>query len=305
MKKLHGVTTAMITPFDEEGKINLEAVAELTEFLIEKGVNCLYPLGTTGEFIRLTVEERKKIAETIVKTADSRVTVYIHVGAANEEDVIDLAKHAYSIGADGIGVVTPYYLKLNEKELSHFFVRIAKSVPEDFGVYLYNIFQLSSNDITVKVVNNVINQCPNVMGIKYSYPDFMRTQDYIYKTKSGFSVLQGADSLFVPSLAMGCDGTVSGISCVFPEPYVAIYEAFKKGDLEKAREYQQYANAFCDALKAGLNMNYFKAGLKLRGIEVGNMRNPHQPLTKEENKILRETILKFIEEGKSLLSIHL
>ena len=107
MKKLYGVITAMTTPFDEQGKLDLEALRAQTEFLIEKGVNCLYPCGTTGEMFLCSEEERKTIAETVLKTAAGRVTVFVHVGAMTQEETIRLARHAESIGADGIGVVTP------------------------------------------------------------------------------------------------------------------------------------------------------------------------------------------------------
>ena len=105
MKKLFGVTTAMTTLFTADGAPNVQAMRELTDFLIEKGVNCLYPLGTTGEMLRMTVEERKLVAKTVVEQAAGRCTVFIHVGAMRQEDAIELAKHAYEIGADGIGVV--------------------------------------------------------------------------------------------------------------------------------------------------------------------------------------------------------
>ena len=80
MKHLYGVTTAMVTPFTKTGEVDLEKVVSLTEFLISKGVHCLYPLGTTGEMLRLSVKERKQVAETVVKQAANRVTVFIHVG---------------------------------------------------------------------------------------------------------------------------------------------------------------------------------------------------------------------------------
>ena len=97
MKKLKGVITAMTTCFDENDQVDVNGMQELTEFLIESGVNCLYPCGTTGEMHLLTVEERKLIAETVVNAAAGRVTVYIQVGAMTTKDTIELAKHACEI----------------------------------------------------------------------------------------------------------------------------------------------------------------------------------------------------------------
>ena len=115
MKKLKGVITAMTTCLDENDQVDVLATEALTEFLIEKGVDCLYPCGTTGESHLLTTAERKLIAETVVKKANGRVTVYVQVGAMTTKETIELAKHAHEIGADGIGVVTPSYFHVNDE----------------------------------------------------------------------------------------------------------------------------------------------------------------------------------------------
>lgn len=296
MKKLFGVTTAMVTPFDENGKVDVSALKEHAEFLISKGVNCLYPLGTTGEMFRLSVDERKKVAETLVETVAGRVNTFIHVGAMRQDDTIELARHALRIGADGIGVVTPAYFSVNEREMEQYFVAVARSVPDDFPVYLYNIPQCSGNDLKTYIVRKVIEKCPNVVGIKYSYPDFLRTNEYLGLNGGNFSVLHGTDRLFLAALAIGCSGTVSGVSSVYPEPFVALYKAFRKGNLEEARKHQRLAIKYCEALKNGSNMAYFKAALKMRGINAGHMRVPQLDLTPQETEALRNT-LKNIENG--------
>lgn len=290
MKRLYGVTTAMVTPFDPDGRVNLEKVAQLTEFLISKGVHCLFPLGTTGEMIRLSVAERQAIAETVVKTAAGRVTVYIHAGTTTLEDTITLAKHAHEIGADGIGVVTPIFLGANDREMEEYYVKVASSIPEDFPMYLYNIPQCASNDLKTEVAQRVANRCKNVVGVKYSYPDMLRTNEYLAINDGSFSVMQGADRLLLPALAMGCDGVISGVSCVYPEPFVAVYEAYRAKDLDKARELQRIAIRYCEVLKSGSNMSYFKEALKLRGIDAGFMRAPQLDLPAEEVRELQRQL---------------
>ena len=110
MKKLYGTTVPIITPFDEEGKVDVESLKKLTDHVIANGLSCLYPNGTTGEMLLLSVEERKLVSETVVRQAAGRVPVFVHAGAMNLADTVELAKHAVEIGADGIGVVTPSYL---------------------------------------------------------------------------------------------------------------------------------------------------------------------------------------------------
>lgn len=290
MKYLHGVTTAMITPFDENGKVDLKAVEELAEFLILKGVDCLYPSGTTGEMFRLSVEERKAVAETVVRRANGRVTVYIHVGAMCQQDTVDLAKHASEIGADGIGVVTPAFFSVNDREMEEYYVTIANSVPDNFPVYLYNIPQCSGNELKASVAQKIADRCSNVVGIKYSYPDFLRTNEYLEINKGKFSVLVGTDRLFDAALVMGCSGVVSGVSGVYPEPFVAIYKAFLKGNLDEVRKIQRIAIQYCEILRNGSNMSYFKEALKMRGINAGHMRAPQLDITQLEIDELRRQL---------------
>lgn len=302
MKYLHGITTAMVTPFHPDGRVNLEQVAQLTEFLISKGVHCLYPLGTTGEMLKLSVAERKAVAETVVKTAAGRVTVYIHVGALTQEDAIELAQHAHRIGVDGIGAVTPVFFGASDREMEAFYMAVANSVPENFPVYLYNIPQCAANDLKADVAQRIAAACKNVVGIKYSYPDFLRTAEYLNINNGSFKVMFGPDRLFLPAMAMGCDGTVSGVSCVYPEPFVALYHAFQDGDLVKARRIQKLAVKYCEALRNGSNMSYFKEALKLRGIDAGHMKAPQLDLTEEDIRDLRLKLAEIDQEASSLLA---
>lgn len=296
MKKLFGIATAMTTPFLKDQGVDYDGLAQHTEMLIEKGVNCLYPCGTTGEMLRMTLEERKKVAETIVKTARKRVLVYIHCGAAAEQDTIELAQHAERIGADGIGVVTPQFFGLNSREMVAYYVKVAHSISSDFPVYLYNIPQCSANDITVAQIKEILAQTKNIVGIKYSFPDINRTMDYLSINNWTFSVMHGNDRVFLAMKALGCDGTISGVSSVFPEPYVNVYRCICENNWEEAKIYQRIGTRITDILKAGSNMSYFKEALKIRGISAGYMRSPQLDLTKEEIHALRLELEKFCSD---------
>ncbi len=302
MKHLYGVTTAMVTPFTESGEVDHKQLHELTNFLIEKGVNCLYPLGTTGEMFKLSVAERKAVAETVVKEANGRVTVFIHVGAMKPEETMELAKHAVSIEADGIGVVTPAFFGTNERELYHYFKAVSESVPADFPMYVYNIPQCSANDLPVTVVEELAHNFSNIIGVKYSFPDFHRVAEYTSINDAEFSVVPGADKLFLPALALGCDGVVSGVSSVYPEPFVAIYKAYLEKDLEKAQGLQRFAAKYCEVLRGGGNLSVFKEALKYRGLAVGDVRGPQLKITDAEIAELYKQLDELAEEGKEILA---
>lgn len=296
MKELYGVTVAMVTPFTADNKVDYDAVAKLTRMLVDKGVNCLYPCGTTGEMFRLSVEERKNIAKTVVETANHEVTVFIHCGAMNQEDTIELVQYSQQIGADGAGVVTPIFFGANDRELEEYFVAVADSAP-DFPIYLYNIPQCASNDLKTAVAQRVADRCKNVVGIKYSFADINRTIDYIGINDGTFSVLHGCDRAFVGMLSLGCKGTVSGIAGIFPEPFVAVYKAYCDGDLETAKRIQKTCVKLVDALHGGANMSYFKEALKMRGIPAGHMRKPQLDLPAEEIVDLEKKLVAICEEG--------
>lgn len=292
MKKLYGITVAMVTPMDEKGQVDLNGVAKLTQMLIGKGVHCLYPCGTTGEMLKLTTEERKQIAETVVKTAAGRVTVFIHTGAESPEKTLELSLHAHSIGADGVGIVSPQFFGCSERMMEAYYTGICSKLPADFPVYLYNIPQCAANDITAATARKLFEALPNVVGMKYSFLDMVRTTAYL-DIGNGFSVLHGSDRHLSSMLVMGCDGTVSGVSCACPEPFVNVWNAWQAGDMEGVRYWQKAGREICDVLRSGADMALFKSALKIRGLDAGHMRAPQLDLTGEEYAALEAALVGF------------
>ena len=294
MKKMYGVVTAMTTPFDGNDMVDVDALKEQVDFLIGKGVNCLYPCGTTGEMLNMTCEERELTAETVVKAAAGRAVVYIHVGTQTLRDTVRLARHAEKIGADGIGVVTPGFFAIKDKAMVQYFCDVSKSVSDDFPIYLYCIPQCAANDLKPEVVEEIVKGTKNIIGIKYSYADCIRLKEYLNINHGKFSVLFGPDRLFLPAMVMGCDGTVSGCSGPMPEHFVEIYHAYMEGNIEKAREEQKIATEICEVLQNGSDMGIFKAALEMRGINSGHMRSPLIDLDYDEKVRLKKSLEPYL-----------
>lgn len=292
MKKMRGVVVAMTTPFTANGEVDFEALDSETEFLINARVHALYPCGTTGEMLFMTNEQREAVAKAVVDKAARRVPVFIHVGAVRIEDTIRLAKHARSIGADGVGIVTPLFFQLNDRELENFYLTVSHSLPQDFPIYMYNIPQCSTNDIKPKVCARIVAKCKNIIGIKYSYCDMHRTLDYlqIREVREDFSVLVGFDRLLLPALRIGCDGTVSGAASVFPEPFVEVYEKYVAGDMVGAEAAMWRANDIVKKLKAGTSMGTFKEAQRLRGFGGGYVHAPLMEITEHEKGLLKKEL---------------
>ncbi len=284
---MYGVAPAMVTLMKQDQSVDTDAMRKLTDFLIEKGVHCLYPLGTTGEMFKLSCEERKLVAETVIDQAAGRVPVYIHIGAFSLKEVVELAVHARASGAAGVGAVTPAYFPNTKKELMGYFGAICEAVPEDFPVYLYNIPQLAVNDLTLDIVEELAQAYRNIVGIKYSFNDFRRTSAYTRIRGGDFSVMHGADVLLPATISLGCDGTITGCGVPYPEVYVGLYNAIIAKDDEKVRVFQAFADDYANVLKNGSNMAFFKAALVHRGlIDEYQMRAPNLVLTKEEEEVL-------------------
>ena len=282
---MYGVNTPISCPMTKEGEVDYASLKNLCNYLIEKGVHGLYPNGSTGEMCYLTLEERKKVLECVLEANQGRVQVFSMVGALTTKDTIELAQHAERVGADGIGVVTPYYFKLDDEELLQYYVDVSSSVSKDFSIYLYGIPQLAVNDITPELAERIAQKCPNVVGIKYSYPDMPRLLKFMDVRGGDFSVLAGPDDLFYALLASGGDGTISGNSNVIPEHYVAIYDAYKAGNYELAAKIQAKVNRLIAYISGPNNMSRYKVGLKHRGIIAeAAMRRPLREITPEEEK---------------------
>ncbi len=293
MQKLFGTVVPIITPLTEDDKIDVESLKKLTDHCINGGLQCLYPCGTTGEMMYLTVDERKLVAETVVKHTAGRVPVFVHVGAWNLKDTIELAQHAVSIGADGIGVVTPTFYQISDKGIADYYIAVAKSVPEDFPVYLYGIKQNAINDLTKECCEMVVKECKNVIGAKYSFPDMTRLQQLMTVNDENFSVLVGPDHLFEAVVAVGGDGVVSGNAMCVPEHYAAIWDALQKKDFDLATKFQRKTNVLNATMCAINNIAAYKVILKNEGvISTTAMRRPMENLTAEQEKELLDRIAK-------------
>lgn len=290
MKKLQGIVPALLTPFSASGEINERALRSHVDFLIAAGVNGLYPCGTTGEVVLLSVDEREKVAEVVVDEAAGRVTVFVQVGGAPTATVLHLAAHARAIGADGVGVMTPNFYRLPRRALKEFYQTVAASVPDDFPVYLYNIPQCTCNDLTPDLAGELAAECPNVTGIKNSTADLIRIQQLIEATPPGFSTIQGCDKLLLPGLVVGAQGSVSGNANVWPEGFVSLYRHFQTGDLAAARRDQQLINRLADVLRDGACLAHFKAAMRVRSRDMGEVRRPLWSLGPEEEAELKHQL---------------
>lgn len=296
IRRLRGVGVATVTPMNDEGtSINYEAIDKYVDFLVEKKVDGMFVLGTTGEGVILPIEERKKILERFLDANKNRVQITAHCGATTTEDIDDLLIHAAEKGADAAAVVLPYFFSNSEEEIYNFYSEILNK-HKDFPIYMYNIPQLTKNWISISTIERLIENHPNLMGIKDSSGDFLFVLDLVEKFSDKIDVVVGCDYVFMYGLIAGAVGCVSGPAAIFPEYYVEIKNAIKNNDIEVAKEYQKYIKKMNTFLGNGGNIFYLKQALEARGINAGGVKAPLYINNNHNAKEFKETLKKIAKE---------
>lgn len=294
MKRMKDLIVPTITPFDEKGEIDKESIKAHFDFLIKAGVKDFYILGTTGEVFLMNIEERKMVAELAVEYVGERGNIFVQVGSISTKEACDLAQHAESIGAAGIGAITPFYFNVSQREMENYYLEIAKSVSNDFSVYLYNLPGCTTNDLLPETVSKLA-EIENIVGIKNSMEDMLRLSRLIDETPDDFEVIVGSDNILMSAILYGAKGSVSGNANVFPEIFMEFYQAIKEKDYDKAHEKQIMIRHIAKVLKNGANLAYFKQALIYRGFKPIYTRKPLLNLDQKEKDILNNEVKEIIK----------
>ena len=297
---VHGIISAMVTPLEAAGdNIDTAGVSRLVRYLIDSGINGLFPLGSTGEGVLLTERNRRRMAEAVVDEAAGKVPVIVHVGAFRTESVLELAKHAKEIGADGIAVIPPSYYAMDEPALYRYFSRIAEAVGP-FPIYLYNIPSNAKNWIRTPLFLRLAEAYPFIVGMKESSMDFSVFYDFVQSAAERHVKLIGNDDLILPALAIGGSGAISAGSTALPEPYVALYRAYREGDMAKAGEWQKVCSLVKKMLNRACPIAPHKKLLSLRGLISDKVAEPLRQLTEQEFAELKASLNEIQKRGVSL-----
>lgn len=279
MKKfnLEGIFPALVTPFKKQGEIDEEGLRSLVNFVIDKNVMGVVPVGTTGEFVYMSKEERKNTLEIVLHEVNGRVPVIAGTGASSTREAIELSKHAEGEGADAVLVVTPYYLRPADKGAYQHFYEVAQAV--DISIILYNIPQCTGGFLSREVVEDLA-QLGNVVGLKDSSGHLPYMMELLERVGNKINIVCGHDEVVLPALAAGARGAILASANVIPDIWIKIYENVRKGDLKTARKLQmgaqKLARIFCRhggpvAIKAALKMMRLKAGEARRPLVSGGV----------------------------------
>lgn len=281
------VLTAMVTPFDDHGHLDLERTATLVEYLLANGTEGLVVAGTTGESATLTKDEKVKLFNHVVKIVDKRVPIFAGTGTNSTAASIELTKEAEACGVDGIMLVTPYYNKPSQRGLYEHFSAIAQKTV--LPIMLYNIPGRSVVNMSAETIIH-LSTIENIVSVKEASGDLEQVAQIIETTSADFSVYAGDDGMTLPMLSIGADGVVSVASHVTGNEMNAMVLDFKKGNIKDAASTHRKLLPVMKGLFTSPSPTPVKAVLEMKGIQVGGVRLPLIALTEQEENNLKTLI---------------
>lgn len=293
MDKITGLIDAPFTPFYENGEVNYGPIGKYASMLKKNGLKGVFINGSSGEGYMLTEDERMKLAEAWMAAAPEGFKVIVHVGSCCVKSSKMLAEHAEKIGAWGIGAMAPPFPKIGSiEELVKYIEEIAVGAPR-LPFYYYHIPAFNGAYLPmVELLEAVDGRVPNFAGIKYTYESIYEyNQCRLYKNGK-YDMLHGQDETILPSLAMGgARGGIGGTTNYNGRELVGIIEAWQAGDIETAREKQNFAqdviNVICHYRG---NIVAGKRIMKLIGLDLGKNRTPFRNMTQDEEDAMKREL---------------
>jgi len=291
-KPFKGIIPPLVTPLYPDFSLDLESLEKVIAHVIAGGVHGIFILGTTGEFSSLSQKTKNELIQHTGKLVTGRVPVLVGISDCSFEESLSLAKMAKNSGADALVATTPFYMNIGQQELVNYYEKLANSI--DLPLFLYNMPGNTHKHISPDTAAKLANH-PNIIGIKDSSGDPYTFQAYLeaLKSFSEFSVLVGPEEILADTLAMGGNGGVTGGANLFPKLYVALFEAFEKGEKDRVQELQEVILYLSEQLYQ--NENYsssylkgLKAAMSFEGLCQGNLALPLYPYSEEEKTELFE-----------------
>lgn len=293
MEKIKGLIDAPFTPFHEDGSLNLAPIPEYAALLARNGLKGVFINGSSGEGYMLTEEERMQLAEAWMSAVPEDFKVIVHVGSTSVMSSRRLAEHAQKIGAWGIGAMATPFPKIGSiEQLCRYCEEIASAAPE-LPFYYYHIPAFNGAFLSMyDFLKAVDGRIPNFAGIKYTFESLYEYNRCRRYQNGKFDMLHGQDETILPCLAMGgAQGGIGGTTNYNGRCLTGILEAWEKGDLEKARQLQDFAQDVIDVIcNFRGNIVGGKRIMKLIGLDLGPNRVPFMTVTEEEELELRRQL---------------
>jgi 4-hydroxy-tetrahydrodipicolinate synthase len=289
MKTFEGSMTALATPF-RDGKFDEAAYRALIDRQVYGGTQVLVPIGTTGEAVTMTAEERAQAVRVAVDAAKGRVPVVAGAGSNSTAETIESVGRVRELGADGALIVTPYYNKPPQSGLLQHYRAIARAHP-GFPLVAYNVPGRTGVDLLPETVMWLCD-IPEVVALKEATGNMARTVDLVEKCGDRITLLSGDDFTVLPFIACGGKGVISVSSNVAPRMMADLVAAARGGDIARARELQVQMNVLHKLLFVESNPIPVKWALHLLGVFGPEIRLPLTPMSEPQAAKLREELVR-------------
>jgi len=288
-KQFRGTYTVMITPFAPDGAVDVAGLRNFTDWQIRQGIHGLIPLGSTGEFLSLSDDEKTLVAETVINTAAGRVPVLIGTGAEDTREVVRLSRQAESLGADGVMIIPPFYSTPTEDELYHHYKTVADAI--GIPIMVYNNPATANVDLRPELVARLAS-IEGCRYIKESTLEVTRVRDIIRLCGDRMTVFGGI--LGFESFVEGADGWVAVASNVAPKPLARLFELVaNESKIAEARALYLEWLPIIEAVGGQRYVAGAKALLGHMGFAAGNPRPPRLPLPEAVDREMRALVGRF------------
>lgn len=293
VSRFAGIIPPMVTLFDERGRIDADANARHVEFLLRGGVHGIFALGSTGEVMHLTLDERRQFAALVVGQVNGRVPVLIGCASTSTDEAVGLARHAQESGADGVVVIPPYYWAPNDRAIETHIGAVAAAV--GMPVVVYNFPAVVGRTISPALVAKLAETYANVLGIKETVDSIGHIHEVLARVKPlrpEFSVLCGYEFHLLNTLQSGGDGAIPALANFAPDLPVQVYERFRQGQLGEAAELlrRRLGLAALYQLDAPFFVVVKEAMVMLDLIPHATVRRPAGPLAADARARMRELL---------------
>jgi len=278
MKKFKGTGVAIVTPFKNDLSLDFAALGRVVKHVIDGGVNYIVAMGTTGESVTLTKDEKKAIITYVAEAIDGRVPLVVGIGGNNTQEVINSIRQTKLNGVDGILSVAPYYNKPTQRGLFQHFKAIATCSPLPF--IIYNVPARTSCNITAETCLELAHECDNIVGVKEASGDMSQIMKIIKGKPENFSVISGDDMLTIPIIAAGGTGLISVLANAFPAQCSEIVNNAIKNNFKLARETQFRFLEIIELLFVEGNPAGVKAMMNTMDICNNTLRLPLVPVSR-------------------------
>jgi 4-hydroxy-2-oxoglutarate aldolase len=288
---LNGILPPVTTPFTERGDVDYGALAANIALYNETGLRGYVPLGSNGEAVHLTSDERRQVIETVRRAATGEHTIVAGVNEFSSRAAIEASRAAADFGADAVLVITPYFYKgsMTQERLTLHFTEVADHSP--LPVLIYNVPQNTGVIIDPATIA-ALGEHQNIIGVKDSAGNMGAVSETIRLAPDRFAVMVGNGGIVYPSLTMGATGAILGVACAAPRACVELYNASKAGDHARSRELQNRIAPLSQIVTAGLSVPGLKAAMNILGLGGCFPRAPLSPVSDAEHEKIKAVIRK-------------